>query len=403
MRRARPLALLAALAAAAPATAADGDGYLHGLSPGLATVTRDERLFAVALNAQGQAGGAEQHVADLVSGSNPLGGPVATPAATDRRRGVTLVAWVGRDPSMACEQRSFPSIPGMPPQQMTVCDREIFVRAVGRDGRPVAPAHRVSDTGDPSNPDAVAGHPALAWDKAAGRWLLVHSAQPDPQRPMEGHLVARALRPDGAPDGPPRTLVDEGAYPGGLVADRPGPGTTLLLMRGPSLNHRELHVTRLTAQGRRTGTIRQVSPAGGPGAGGPALAWSAARALTIWAEARSGAETGWMARRIDLRTGRPRGAAVALPYEQGTGQVTVAAAGDGWVYGFTRTGPRVNRQVASTQRATASGRPTGAVRVHSPEGANAHDVRVTATLVGWTDFPEGAAAVPRWSTRRRDG
>ncbi len=319
--------------------------------------------------------------------------------AFDRRRTRWLVAWSGREPGMAQASCGPPQTFPVSTPACVQAKREVFVRVVDADGGVADPARRITATGDPGDAYASGAAPAVAYDSRADRFLLV-SVAADPRR-LGGTLVSHVLDRAGAPVRDGTTLPLTGNAAATELVSGPDGGYLLGFagFGGSDPAERELRVRPLTAAGRPRGRTVTVSPSGGPGASGIRLAMDRDRgeALAVWAEARSGASSGFRARRLTVG-GRPRGGGVPLPFTVGTGRVDVVGFGRGWLFGVTEERPEIGHAVL-VHRGRADGRVVGAARVVSDDDAvtpGLADLGKGRALVGWTLSPvsRGTAEAP---------
>jgi len=258
----------------------------------------------------------------------------------------------------------------------------------------------VTTKGPADRPEFEGVTPSVAYDRRSDGYVLVHAGttRGDVTR---GELFSQRLSADGKPLGGVRRLDlrpgADSAAPLARLAPDPAGGVLPAFTWGPVANGAELYTTKLDANGR-PGRVRAISKPGGPGAAGVELAPASRgrEALVVWADARSGASSGFRARLLRA-DGRPARSAVELPFRQGAGAVVVAPLTDasGWRYAFLADDRSSSCEICrrvSVRRARRDGRALGATRTISPSGVLAANpllapLRRGAHVVGWDEPP----------------
>jgi len=191
----------------AAARIAYDEGTGRGLAAWFADAPQDgipaADVVVRALDRRGRPAGPEA-VAGTGSGFNPAftgGEPLAVAADTRRHR--FLFAYTAYGPDMATEEIVTP-FPGTEGTRSRVADRELFVRLVAADGKPLGAPLRISDTGPPERTDTTAAAPTAAYDPQRDEFVVVYTGVPEPG---QGRLYGARIDPFGAEIGQERALA----------------------------------------------------------------------------------------------------------------------------------------------------------------------------------------------------
>ena len=289
-------------------------------------------------------------------------------------------------------------------------DVEMFVRRIGRDGRPRGAVRRATRTGDPASGLQRSMKPSLVLDPRTGESLLAFTATVSDDGKRE--LRVQRLSPKGARLGRARRVgpapAESGGGTSGVAGVLPGRGWLAMLDAFGFANGKPtpgaISLQRLT---------RRATPDGRPRAIGPELAEQTAltlsrhprsgRTLAVWQ--RTGFSNRTLYTRLLGRDGRPTGGYREMPYTRTWDSISFAPYRDGWAILLARYLPGGDRDIFLGRLSANGGRKGDLVRIttfarqpNTTSGPNddrfvyapviASNAR--GRLVGlWTEEPEG--------------